>query len=110
MYTIEQHEATSSIFSDGGPIMSNLWSGAAERFRVWIGGCAKSWQPVGWDDVPESFVALEPAEEGSFSAQEAAAYLEGFNGRMIVEQSGRWAVAIPVSVLYQGDLAPGQTV
>ncbi len=78
-------------------------------FRVWIGNY-HNWQPAHWDDVPNAFEALEPAESGHFSAAEAAAYLEGFNSRMLVESRPVWAVAVPVAVHYEGDLAPGACI
>jgi hypothetical protein len=58
--------------------------------------------------MPPEATAVEPAEPTCFSAEEAAAFIEGFNGMMLVETGGLWAVAVPVRVSYDGDLVAGQ--
>lgn len=76
-------------------------------FRVWIMSF-EQWQPVHWDDRPPLAQAIEPVDEGLYSAEDAAAYLEGFNSASLRLRDGRWAAAIPVRVRLDGDLSPGQ--
>jgi hypothetical protein len=78
-------------------------------FRLWIGACG-NWQPTAWTDIPATFVAIEPVDGECVSADAAAAFLEGYNGRMLSQTATHWAVAVPVEVRYQGDLEPGQNV
>jgi hypothetical protein len=77
------------------------------QYRVWL--CAfTDWEPRGLSDVPPSATALEPAESGTMSADQAAHYVQSFNGRMMAGGRRLWAVAIPVSIRYQGEPNPGQ--
>lgn len=78
-------------------------------FRVWI-AVYERWQPRSWVDVPPNSVVLEPADDGCLSADEAAVYIEAFNQAMIAHPRNRWAVAVPVTIRYEGDLMPGQKV
>ena len=41
---------------------------------------------------------------------EAARFIEGFNGTMLTRRCRLWAVAVPVTIRYEGDLRTGQTV
>lgn len=78
-------------------------------FRVWITD-SRDWLPRRWNEVPPAAVALQPAEEGCLAADQARQFLEGFNRQMLTEARPLWAVALPVSVLYQGDAQPGQRI
>ena len=49
-----------------------------KRYRVWI-AAVSDWQPQYCTDVPPTAVAIEPAEEGTMSARQAAGYIEAFN-------------------------------
>lgn len=84
-------------------------AGAERRYRVWIVTC-EGWQPQSASDVPPQAIPLEPAEEGLMTAEEAGAYLEGFNQTALEEQTGHWAVAVPVRMRYEGDLMTGEEV
>lgn len=44
------------------------------------------------------------------SAKETALYLQGFNQEMLIEPRGVWAVPIPIRIVYQCQLAPGEVV
>lgn len=81
--------------------------GGERWFRVWIMGF-DDWRPENWTDVPPWAEAIEPVDEGVFSAAQAAAYLEGFNSASLRLRDSRWAVAIPVELRIDGDLRPGE--
>jgi hypothetical protein len=84
-----------------------------DRYRVWIATYGGG-QPVDRRDAPPDAVAVEPAEEGTFSAREAARYVEVFNRAAAARAAAGgprvWAVALPVVIRYQGDLQPGRPV
>ena len=77
------------------------------EYRVWLCTLAE-WSPEGPSDVPPSATAVEPAEDGTMSAEQAARYVESFNQEMLAGRQGFWAVAIPVSISYHGEPTPGQ--
>ena len=77
----------------------------ARQYRLWIGRIGP-WQPRSWHDLPPRFVALEPADDGSYSAKHALAFLEGFNRRMLTTRGRHWAVALAVEIRTGGDFAP----
>jgi hypothetical protein len=81
----------------------------AQQYRVWI-TTYEEWRPQGWRDVPPACIALEPAEEHTFTAEEAAAYVESYNQATIAQGRNRWAVAVPVTIDYEGDLSPGEVL
>jgi len=81
-------------------------AGVGERYRVWI-TAYKNWQPIQPDDVPPEAVALEPAEEDTMSAEQAMAYVTAFNREA---KPNRWAVALPVTVIYRGDARRGKVI
>jgi hypothetical protein len=89
--------------------MKSATKGVAGLFRVWI---AKydSWQPMAWDELPPRATAVEPAEPMAMSAREAVRFLEGFNRTMLGRTTRIWAVAVPVTILYEGDLRVGQII
>ena len=80
-----------------------------QLFRIWIADCS-DWRPSGWNDVPPRAVALEPAEEGCLRADEAREFLAAFNAQMLSSPRQIWAVALPVSIRFEGDPTPGQQV
>jgi hypothetical protein len=80
--------------------------GDSRRFRVWIAHCAE-WRPVAWNDLPPVAIACEPAADVVYNATEAAAFVEGFNRAMLAEPRQIWAVAVPVTLRFDGDAQPG---
>ncbi|HLA85340.1 MAG TPA: hypothetical protein VJL29_11145 [Thermoguttaceae bacterium] len=79
-------------------------------YRVWIARC-EAWEPSHHQDVPPRAVAIRPAESRTYSRRAAARYVEAFNRAALVRSRGRiWAVAIPVTIIYQGDPRPGDAL
>lgn len=91
--------------------MARRLAGSADRrrFRIWIARY-EDWSPASWQDTPPAAVAVAPAESGSLAAGQVEAYLRGFNRRMLRSGLRLWAVAVPVRVRYEGDLAPGEPI
>lgn len=83
--------------------------GGRRRFRVWICG-SEDCQPGEGREMHTEKVAIEPAEEGVMSHAEAADYLEAFNAAACARGGRIRAVAVPVTVRYQGDAVPGQRI
>ncbi len=79
------------------------------QFRVWITRYDQ-WRPKGYRDVPTAAFALEPAEEGVMSGRQAAVYVEAFNRVAFCRPIKLWAVAVPVTVRYEGEPRPGQRI
>ena len=79
------------------------------RFRVWIAGY-DHWQPRDYRDIPPAAVAMEPAEEGTMSQSQAAVYVEAFNRAALGRRRKIWAIALPVTLRYEGDPRPGQRI
>ena len=61
-------------------------------------------------DVPPRATALEPVARALYSAEEAALFVEGFNGSMLCGDRPLWAVAVPITIRYEGDVQPGMVV
>lgn len=78
-------------------------------FRVWITRYER-WRPVSWDDLPPRATAVEPADTAAMSAREAIRFLEGFNRTMLARLLPVWAIAVPVTIHYEGDLHIGAIV
>jgi hypothetical protein len=78
-------------------------------FRVWIARYEK-WRPVSWDELPPRATAVEPADTAAMSAREAIRFLEGFNRTMLARLLPIWAIAVPVTIHYEGDLHIGAIV
>jgi hypothetical protein len=81
-------------------------------FRIWVVRYER-WRPGAWDELPPRAVAVEAAEAAPLSAGEAARFLEGFNGTMLARSATAdrlWAIAVPVTIRYEGDLHTGQTI
>jgi hypothetical protein len=78
-------------------------------FRIWVVRY-EQWRPGAWDELPPRAIAVEAAEAAPLSAPEAARFIEGFNGTMLTRRCRLWAIAVPVTIRYEGDLRVGQTV
>jgi len=87
--------------------MGNRQHNRPARYRVWIVTYAGR-RPEDCRSTPAEAVALEPAEEGSMSAAEARRYVDAFNRAATAGRPRVWAVAVPVTIHYHGDLQPGQ--
>ena len=89
--------------------MDRAGGAGGQLFRVWI-ATYENWRPSRWNESPPAAVALEPVEEGLYSAAEAALFLEGFNSSMLDYNKPIWAVAVPISVRFEGDAVCGRPV
>jgi hypothetical protein len=77
------------------------------QYRVWLVRSGRgSFGRLG--AAPRRFVAVEPAEEGLMSASQASEYVAAYNAAALVGESGLWAIAVPVTIRYEGDLRPGR--
>jgi hypothetical protein len=77
------------------------------RYRVWLVRSQRgSLGPLG--AAPRQLVAVEPAEETLMTASQAGEYVAAYNAAALVGESGLWAIAVPVTILYEGDLRPGR--
>lgn len=88
----------------------------AELFRLWIVRYY-DWRPTHWNERPPRATALCPMEDAVYSSEEATLLLEGFNGWIVQnqnvasgQQDRRWAIAVPVRLVYEGDLVEGEVV
>ena len=82
----------------------------AVEYRVWIARC-EAWQPAHHHEVPPRAVAIRPAEPGTYSRRAAARYVEAFNRAALSRSRARiWAVAIPVTIVYDGEPQPGEPI
>ena len=90
--------------------MESIRIGATgQMYRLWITTYA-DWQPAQWSDAPPTATALEAVENGLYSADEAALFLEGFNSAVLQNNDPIWAVAVPVTIRYEGDAQPGMPI
>jgi hypothetical protein len=80
---------------------------AESRCRVWIVRYEGA-PPSAWHDAPRGAVAIEPAEEQPMPARRAARYVEAFNRAVVRGTQRVWAVAVPVTIRYEGDPHPGK--
>jgi hypothetical protein len=80
---------------------------AERRCRVWIVRYEGP-PPPAWHDAPRGAVALEPAEEQPMPARRAARYVEAFNRAVLRGTQNIWAVAVPITIRYDGDPRPGE--
>ncbi len=79
-------------------------------YRVWLARC-EAWRPSHPQDIPPRAVAIRPAESGTYSRRQAARYVEAFNRAVLSRGQLRiWAVAVPVTIVYQGDPRPGEVM
>ena len=77
------------------------------RCRVWIVRYEGA-PPAAWHDVPAEAVAIEPAEGQAMTARRAKRYVEAFNRAAVGGMQKVWAVALPVTIRYEGDARPGE--
>ncbi len=89
--------------------MDTLSGRSSQMFRLWI-ATYTDWRPSRWNESPPRATALELVENALYSADEAAMFLEGFNGSMLEHDQPIWAVAVPIKVHYEGDAQPGTIV
>ncbi|MEN6450359.1 MAG: hypothetical protein ABFC96_07710 [Thermoguttaceae bacterium] len=80
-----------------------------ERCRVWIVRYEGP-RPNGWHASPPDAVAVEPAERRTMSVQQANRYVEAFNRGTAAGGRKVWAVALPVTVRYEGEPRPGEPI
>ena len=55
-------------------------------------------------------LGVELVNERLYSATEAQLFLEGFNGSMLAHDEPLWAVAVPITIRYEGDARRGQMI
>ena len=89
--------------------MSSRPSAEPQLYRIWISRY-QDWQPGDWHEVPPRAIAIEPAEPRPLPANQARAFLEGFNRAMLLASRPLWAVAVPIAIRYEGDAESGQPV
>jgi hypothetical protein len=89
--------------------MNHLASGQ-RLFRLWIVTYHGDWMPRRWNEAPPAAQAVEPVDGAAYSAAEAAMFLEGFNSAMLEADRPIWAVAVPVTIRYEGDAQCGASV
>ena len=77
------------------------------RCRVWIVQYGE-FVPCGWHDVPPGAIAIEPAEGHAMTPVQAWRYVEAFNRAALGGPRKVWAVALPVTIRYEGDARPGE--
>jgi hypothetical protein len=78
-------------------------------FRLWIATYSGR-RPARWNQAPSPATALEVVEDRLYSAEEAALLLHGFNRVMLDYDEPIWAVAVPITVRYDGDAQAGMSV
>jgi hypothetical protein len=78
-------------------------------FRLWIATYA-DWRPGRWNETPPQATAVELVADATYSAAEARLFLEGFNTQIVTGDQPLWVVAIPVTLRYEGDAAPGDRI
>ena len=83
---------------------------SSTAYRIWLVRPATGWQPIAWDDLPASAVAVAIADVETMPAEKARAFLAGHNQAMLAEPPRLWAVAVPVQIAYLGDLSPGDVL
>jgi hypothetical protein len=81
-------------------------SAVETRRRVWIVRYEGD-SPPNWCGVPPRAIAQEPAERRTMTCRQANRYVEAFNRAAVAGRRKVWAVALPVTVSYEGDPKPG---
>jgi len=87
--------------------MKSPRNNADVRYRVWIVRHA-TFSPTDWREIPPGAIAVEPAESGTMTMRRASRYVEAFNRAALAHSAKHWAVAVPVTIRYDGDLRPGE--
>lgn len=77
---------------------------------AWWSDDFADWRPVQWNQLPPQATALELIDEALYSAEEAAMFLQGFNTLMLDHDRPIWAVAVRVTLRYEGDAQCGMSV
>jgi hypothetical protein len=83
---------------------------SATVFHIWLVRPNANWQPLGWDDLPTTAVAIATADSSIMTADEARAFLAGHNQAMLATFDRLWAIAVPVQIALMGDLNPGDVL
>lgn len=78
-------------------------------YRVWIARY-EHWAPESCSQVPPSAIAQELAEEETMSACQATRYVEAFNRAALARHRKLWAIALPVTMRFEGEPHPGDTI
>ena len=86
--------------------MQDLYKDGQRLVRVWIAECY-DWNPTDWSDVPRKAMAVQPASDSCVSVPDAAMFVEGFNREMLRRRTLLWAIAVPITVRFEQDLASG---
>ncbi len=89
--------------------MEKMHHSGGPMFRLWM-ATYSDWRPTHWNQSPPRATALELVEDALYSADEAALFLEGFNSSMLGDARPIWAVAVPITVCYEGDARPGRPI
>jgi hypothetical protein len=89
--------------------MNTALGDSPKLFRLWI-ATYTDWRPSRWNQVPPQATALELVEDRLYDAREASLFVEGFNRAVIDANRPVWAVAVPITVRYLGDVEPGMSV
>jgi hypothetical protein len=77
---------------------------------AWWNDDLSDWHPSEWHQSPPRATALEPVDDALVSADEAALFIEGFNRAMLGDDRPIWAVAVPITLRYEGDAQAGMPV
>ncbi|MBN2476892.1 MAG: hypothetical protein JXB62_19955 [Pirellulales bacterium] len=89
--------------------MSDAPCSGHTRWRVWIARYDR-WQPQHCREIPPQCVAVEPAEPDPMSSDQAEQYVEAFNQAALAAGRHLWAIAVPVTIRYDGDCRPGEVL
>jgi hypothetical protein len=89
--------------------MTGTKRAAGIRFRVWIVRY-EGLPPERLLDTPPGATAVEPAEKRVLTARQARHYVEAFNRAASDGVRKIWAVAVPVTLRYEGDPQPGGVI
>lgn len=77
---------------------------------AWWGQDLQDWQPRHWHDLPPRAVAEQPIDNAVYGGADATVMLEAFNELALSGSQPIWAVAVPVTIRYEGDALAGQQI
>jgi len=91
---------------------------SSNRFHLWLVLYDGPWHPDHLRALPPCARFVGPIVhdddaargDGCVSAEEAGAYCDAFNEAMLRDDQHRWALALPVTVRYEGEPQPGDAV